>query len=329
MQESNHILNQMIKDENNENKPKLFEFINTLYKTYLNTLNNEKEHKYLNVEDERVILDSENKYIYANELGMVINGMHFGNCKRSLYFKLTGAIKNDTEVCDIESIERNVLIKDQWIKKIKFADLYKEIEEKEFSHDELGPIKLHSSGDGIIMDYIQEKESVLLIKPVNDTAFSVKERVFHPKKGNPLPMVEHLPEVIALLLIHKKPVKLVYVGKNRADEYSEFQIGVKDGILVINGEKYDKVELRKIYVELKNIQIMFTENLIPPRDYMRTRPLTTEEILALTSNGIITNYYEENDLMGGKPYTPFRCSVCKYKTICDSLSDGWVNPNED
>ncbi|MGL5716532.1 MAG: hypothetical protein ACRCXX_14445 [Cetobacterium sp.] len=324
MDNSNHILNQILKDEKKEEKPTLIEFVNRTYEAYINTLNNEKENTYLNQEDPRS--GGKIEYLHPNEIGLRFENksIFFGNCKRNLFFKLTGAIKSDTQLSEVEAIERNNLVKEQWKRKFEFLGLLEQEEEKniEVSFKKLGDIKIHTTSDGIIKDFVAGRESTLLIKPLNDSAFVIKDKVFS-EKGSP--MWEHIAEAAILMFAHKRQVKLLYVGKNNSETYKEYQIGSEGGFITINGEIRTDIPARNMYKEFDAIVCMFNENLIPPRDYPRPRSLSPEEINEYVKYGTISGYRDENEYLNGKEYEAFRCTVCKYKTLCNSISDGWLN----
>lgn len=322
MERSNHILNQMMKDEKKEDKPGFIEFVNKTYEAYINTLNNETEKTYLNQEDPRAGKPVE--ILHANEIGVRFEDkfIFFGNCKRNLFFKLTGAYKSDTPISEVETIERNELIKDQWKRKLKFLDLLVDEEPVNAEFKKLEDIKIEAKTDGKVLDFVEKRESTLIIKPVNDSAFVIKDKVFSDKG---MPMWEHIAEAIVVVFSLKRQVKLLYVGKNNSEMYKEFQIGSQDGFLTINGEIRTDIPIRHIYKEFEAITCMFKENLIPPRDYIRARNLSVEEVNTLVKYGAITGYRDENEYLNGKIYEPFRCQICKYKTLCDSIADGWVS----
>lgn len=325
MNESTHILNQIMMDEKKEDKPlSSVEFANKAYEAYLNTLNNEDEKKYLNNEDERVGKPIET--LYPNEFGFKVLNLpiaFFGNCKRNLFFKLTGAFKEDTKISEIESIERIMLMKEQWRRKFKFLDLLKDEEKAKAKFKFLGDqITIETNDEGKFTDYVEQKDFTLMIKPINDSAFTLKDKVLS-EKGTI--MWEHLAEVIVTMFSKSRAVKLLYVGKNNSDVYKEYNIGSKNGFLTINNEIIKDIVISKINKEYEAIKVMFSENLIPPRDYIRPRSLEINEIEVLNDLGVIMNNKDEREYIAGKIYTPFRCTICKYKSICDTLPDGWVN----
>lgn len=322
MQNSNHILNQIMRDEKKEDKPKFIDFVNRTYEAYINTLNNEKEKTYLNQEDPRA--GKEITYLYPNEIGLRFENkaIYFGNCKRNLFFKLTGAIKSDTTLGEVETIERNELVKEQWKRKFKFLDLLNEEKEEAVDFKKLQGIKIHTTSDGVIKDFVEGRESTLLIKPLNDSAFVIKDKVFSDKG---YPMWEHIAEAVILMFSHQRQVKLLYVGKNNSEMYKEYQIGSESGFITINGEVRTDIPARHMYKEFDAINCMFKEGLIPPRDYPRARSLSPDEVNEYIKYSVISGYRDEGEYLNGKEFEAFRCTVCKYKTLCNSISDGWVS----
>jgi hypothetical protein len=322
MLNENHVFNQMNKDEKVETKRTFAESINELYKLRINTLNNE-EKAYENVEDPRVL--DEKKSIYASEIGYNLNSnplLHIGHCKRALYLRLTGAIGKDREVGELESIARNMFVKTQWLEKIEFAQLNCESdsENDSFARDIRG-LNIMTTNECFVKDYSNNRIFALLIKPVNDTAFSIRDRLWSDKY-KPQPLNEHLAEVATLLIYYKKPVKILYVGKNNPEMVREFNFGVSNGNLTVNGELVEGFRMADLFTQIDDIKLAFTSNMIPPRDYIRPRLLNITEIGELIKNGII-NKREGEELANGKEYENFHCSSCKYREICNSIDDNW------
>ncbi|MGL5768115.1 MAG: hypothetical protein ACRCX8_20980 [Sarcina sp.] len=319
MKEHNNIINKIINDEKAETKVQYMDAINRLYDTYLGTLNNEDK-GYMNNEDERACAPIE--LIYPSEIGIKLednNLLYFGTCKRSLFFKLTGTIKDEDKNFDeIASIERIELIKKQWIRKFKLASLYREYEHKEAEYKTLGNIKLAAICDGYVYDYALDNEMALLIKPIEHN-FITKESVFG-EKGQP--MLEHLGEAISVALANRQQVKLLYVGKNKAAEFKEFNIGSNAGVITVNGEKKN-IFIKDIYNEFAIISKMFEKGYVPPRDYGRPGVLSQEQVNKLKQYGAIQEKDAWKYLNGKEMYRPFRCTICKYKSKCDAISDDW------
>lgn len=326
----NHIFNQINSDENIEVKQTLIEHVKTLYNKYINTLNNE-EKEYLNVEDERTRMKK--KYLYSSEIGVNINSnklLRIGACSREVYFKMTGAYGKEREFSEIDTTERNELVKEQWKNKLKLSAIFKEKEN--IVSGELNGINIRLNFDGYIIDPLNEnKEYILLIKPINDTAFSVRDEIW-PKYGNPKPNNFHLAEVSSLLAILKKPVMLLYVGKNNTAMTQEFLFGLKNGLIKYKiGE--DEITTNLSVVEsLTSINIFKTafleENLIPPRSYQKSKELSSDEISLLIENRII-NSKKGNELSrSNAEYVNFKCESCKYSKICNEINEEWVNRDE-
>lgn len=320
MRQDNNLINKIINDEKAEVKVSFMEAINKLYDTYLGTLNNE-EKGYMNNEDERACAPV--KLLYPSEVGIKLESnslLYFGTCKRSLFFKLTGAIKdNDKDFDEIASIEKIELIKQQWIRKFQLADVWREHEHKESEYKTLETIRLATTCDGYVYDYALNNELALLVKPIEHN-FITKDSVFGE---NGQPMLEHLGEAISVALANKQQVKLLYVGKNKSAEYKEFNIGSDAGVITVNGVKKE-MYIKDIYGEFAHISKMFELNYIPPRDYGRPGILSQDQVNKLKQYGAIQEKDAWKYLNGKEMYRPFRCTICKYKSKCDSLSDDWI-----
>lgn len=320
----NNIITQMIEyDKENENTVKgIFDYIQDVNKIRFNALNNEIDKPYLNNEDPRTI--KETKIIKANEIGLNLNKeplLRFGSCLRELYFKITGAIAEDRQLSEIEGIERNELVKQQWIDKIKYSGLSRE-EHKILNY---ATVKFESTVDLIIYDPIEDKEYGLLIKPVNDTATTVRNKIWNNR--NPQPMEIHIPEICLNMFILKMPVKVLYVGKNNSEMIKEFNFGVNKNMLTVNKKEYEKkINIYGVVEDMKNIDYAIEKSLIPPRSFVKGE-LTREEVDLLFDNDMINNV-ESNRYLNGETYENFRCRSCRYNQLCNSLNTGWININE-
>lgn len=321
----NNIIYQMIEyDKTNENLVKgMFDYIQDVNKIRFNTLNNEIEKPYLNNEDPRTI--EETKIIKTNEIGMNLKKeplLRIGGCIRELYFKITGTISEDRQLSEIESIERNELIKKQWIDKIRYTGLTIEEEHKILNY---GSVKFKSTEDLIIYDPIEDREYGLLIKPVNDTATTVRNQIWN--NYNSQPMDIHIPEICLNMFILKRPVKVLYVGKNNSEMIKEFNFGVDSNMLTLNKEKYFKnINIYDVVEDMKNIDHAIEKSLIPPRSFLK-KELDREEVDLLYDNKFI-NYMDCDRYLNGEVYESFRCKSCRYNQLCNSLNTGWVNVNE-
>ena len=320
MKVENNIINKIINDEKSEVKRSFMDTVNFFYDEYLGTLNNE-EKGYYNNEDERACAPIE--LIYPSEIGIRIKNdplLYFGTCKRSLFFKLKSIIKDENKDFDeVASIERIEFIKKQWIKKFKLANIYKPYEHIESEYKNLGDIKLAGTCDGYVYDYELDAEMALIIKPIEHN-FITKDEVFGE---NGYPMVEHIGEAISVALANKQRVKLLYVGKNKAKEFKEYNIGSDSGVIVINGIKREELNIKAIFSEFNVIKTMFELDKIPPRDYGRPGVLSQNQVDELKKYKAIQERDAWKYLNGKEMYRPFRCEICKYKSKCNALSDDW------
>ncbi|MGL4998319.1 MAG: hypothetical protein ACRC5T_05065 [Cetobacterium sp.] len=320
-----NIYKQAFEDGSSKFSKNIFEFSNQLYSKYLNTLNNE-EFSYLNVEDERTVFD--NKYIKSSEIGININGntlLRVGSCNRNLFLKTHGALRSDRQVEELEIAERNQLIKEQWIKKLGFCELLFTPETIKYNY-EIDGVVYKTTEDAFMMDTVTGKTFALLIKPVNDSAFSVKDKIWpNNTYVKPSPMSLHLPEALTLLYLHKMPVKLLYVGKNNASSFKEFNIGIKGGCITVNGDIIEGINLSEIMMEMGLLKKMNDNSIVPPRSYISPRVLEKEEATLLFDNGIINNQ-EKNKLYEGSVFEHFQCKGCAYRDVCNSLPEKeWTN----
>lgn len=312
----NHIISQMFNDESVTEKKTLPEYINDIYKIYINTINNEeysdKQLQYL-----------QEKNISTSEVGIKINGnklLHIGACKRHIYLKYTGAIGNEKEVDEVEGIERNKLTKDQWLRKFEFLKLILDDSVKE---GKIQKQNMHSTNDCVFMDPIEMKEYVLIVKPVNDTAYANRDKIW-PKSGTPIPLSLHIPEALALVLLFRKPVLMLYVGKNDTKLSREFVFGLKESVLTINGEKDLKFEHPFLLNEINDLVYAFENNKIPPRDYEAPKVLSQEEIDIFVEHSMI-NKKDVYKYANGELYQNFMCKSCKYSNICEAIGPGWCD----
>lgn len=318
----NNIITQMIEyDKANENPVKgMFDYIQEVNKIRFNSLNNEKDKPYLNNEDSRT--EEEVKIIKANEIGINLRKeplLRFGSCLRELYFKVTGAIAEDRQLSEIESIERNELVRSQWIDKIQYTGLAEKNEHKILNY---GTVKFESTEDLIIYDPIEDKNYGLLIKPVNDTATTVRNKIW--SNWNPQPMEIHIPEICLNMFILKMPVKVLYVGKNNSEMVKEFNFGVNKNVLTINKKEHEKkINIYDVVEDMKNIDHAIEKGLIPPRSFVKAE-LTREEVDLLLDNDLIM-IKESNRYLNGETYEHFRCRSCRYNKLCNSLNTGWVS----
>ncbi|MGL5717862.1 hypothetical protein [Cetobacterium sp.] len=318
-----HIINQMLKEE--ETPVNFFDRVNFLYDKYLNTLNNETK-KYLNMEDERTGMDK--KYLFTSELGLNIYDnpiLRVGSCEREIYFKIFPFTGLSKTFKDVESIEKDELVKNQWLRKLKLAGVIVDIEQG--SVKDLHGIKLKSSIDTFIYNFNNNEVAGLLIKPVNDTAKSIRNQLWSDYDNvKPTPLRVHLPEVLSLLIFYKLPIKILYVGKNNSGLMREFTFGIKDKCLTIDGEKVEGITVDGIAKSLGILRKAIEEKVVPPRAYPRPRILTTTEIGSLVKEKLI-NKVESDRLVKGDEFKSFKCLSCKYREICDSLEDGFVSIN--
>lgn len=321
----NNIIKQMIEyDQTNNNTVKgIFDYIQDVNIIRFNAINNEIEKPYLNNEDSRTI--EKIKIIKANEIGLNLNKeslLRFGSCLRELYFKITGTISEDRQLSEIEAIERNELVKKQWIDKILYTKIGRKEEHKILNY---GIVKFESTEDLIIYDPIEDREYGLLIKPVNDTATTVRNQIWSNWKAKPMDI--HIPEICLNMFILKMPVKVLYVGKNNSEMIKEFNFGVDKNMLTINKVICDKkINIYAIVEDMKNIDHAIEKSLIPPRSFFKGE-LTRQEVDLLYDNDLINNI-DSNRYLNGETYENFRCKSCRYNQLCNSINTGWVNIND-
>lgn len=320
-----NIVNQMLKeDKEKELEMNYFERINFIYNKYLNTLNNETR-QYLNMEDERVGMKN-NIYIKTDEFGINIHDsdyLRIGGCERETYFKIYNFEKEAKTFKEVESIERDELIKEQWLRKLKLAGVVTEVEQGPLKS--INGIRIKSSIDTFILNFEKNNIVGLLIKPVNDTAKSIRNQLWSDYDNvKPMPLKVHLPEVLSLIIFYKMPIKLLYVGKNNSELIRSFTFGVKDKNLTVDGEIVEGITTDGISKSLGIFRKAFTEKKVPPRGYARPIILNPTEIGNLVKEKLI-NKIEADKLVKGQEFEPFRCASCKYRKICNSLKDDFVS----
>lgn len=316
----NNILTQIYNDPKSENKP-LFDYVKFFCDKYVNTINNKvKEEKYKNAEDSR-ILDNE-KIIKASEFGMCIDDKELyrtGSCIRKVFLQLIGAIGLPREVSEIEIHERNNLIIKQWMNKLDFLKIIKKPEHKVI--DQMG-LKIQSTEEAFIYDPRSNITYGLLIKPVNDTAFSIRDKLF-PQFDNQKPQIlnSHLAEIIMNMLILKKPIKIIYVGKNDPKLVREFDCGISNKRLTVNGEIKENINVLSVFKDVKELQHALDNNIIPPKKYKKIQT-NQEEAIGLFDLGFI-NKKEFNEILNGKEYLNFYCNSCRFRNVCNNISPEW------
>lgn len=316
-----NILTQIYNDPKNEKPKGLFEYVKIFCDQYVNTINNEiNESKYKNAEDERTL--DEEKIFKTSEFGLCIDNNELyrvGPCIRKLYFQLTGTIGLPREIEEIETHERNQLVIKQWLNKLDFLKIIKEPEHKII---EQYNIKIQSTENAFIYDAKKNNTYALMIKPVNDTAYSIRDKVF-PNFPNIKPQIlnSHIAEVILNMIILKQPVKLLYVGKNQSGMVQEFNIGISKQKLVINGEIKENIDVTSIFKDIGEISHAFLNKIIPPKKF-NEYIVKQEEAAELFDMGFI-NKKELQEILNGKPYKNFYCNSCRYREICNSISKDW------
>lgn len=311
----NNIISQMHNDEYCQIKfNSVIDYSQYINEIRMNTLNNEEEW-YLNKEDLRNTTDE--FFLTPSEIGMNIEGkkhLRIGACKRNVALNLLGSIAEDKKINVFETIERNNLIVEQWIKKFDYVGILKRLPEPEIKT--IFGVKIKSYEKYIIDDPIRNREYILMIKPLNDTSYIVKEQIFINGKV----MQIHIPEILINIFYHKKPVKLIYVGKNDTSIYKEYHFGIKDKNLIIDGVMTEH-QIDYLINDAFQLQNMIQEKLIPDKDYIAEQIMQMKEISEMVKFDIVNNK-AGNNLLQGNPYTSFQCVDCKYKNICEQLGDG-------
>lgn len=316
---NNNIINQLYLDENaNIKYDNIIDYSQFINKIRFNNMNNEiGEKSFYNREDIRLI--TEEKYLSPNELGFNLFGKSFlriGSCNRQIALKIFGAISNDKELNVFETIERNNLIKKQWEDKFEYCNLLKKLPEPEIKN--IFGINIKSFEKYLIKDVVREKEYVLMIKPINDTSYMIKETIFANKEI----MNIHIPEILMNIFYFKKPVKLLYVGKNNTELFVEHNIGIKDGYIIENGKEYKQYNITDLINDAIELQNLIEDKKIPNKNYLIDSQLKVTEISEMIKHKIINNKNGNAILNGIENYTSFQCIDCKYRTICQELGDG-------
>ena len=316
----NNILTQIYNDQKITEKKTLFEYVKILCDEEMNTINNKlKEEKYKNAEDDRYL--DENKIFKANEFSYCFDGkdlLRVGNCIRKLFFQINNTIGLPREIEEKELYERNRLIINQWIDKLSFLKIY---EEPKNEIIEQFNIQIQSTENGFIYDPSKNIKYALMIKPVNDTSFSILNTIW-PQSLEPTILPIHIPEVILNLLILKKPIKVLYVGKNNCGKIQEFNIGISKQKLTINRVVQDHININYIFEDLKETSFAFTNNVIPPQKYKEVI-IDPADAYKLSELNIVNNK-ESALLANGKPYRYWQCNDCRYKNTCNSISKDWT-----
>lgn len=315
----NNLIHQMYNDENANIKfNNIIDYSQFINKIRFNNMNNEiGEKAFYNREDLRLI--TEEQYLTPNELGLNLYGkniLRIGSCNRQVALKIFGAISEDKEINIFENIERNNLVKKQWEDKLEYCNLLIKLPEPEIK-DVFG-LKIKSYEKYLVKDVIREKEYVLMIKPINDTSYMIKETIF----ANNEIMNVHVPEILINIFYFKKPVKLLYVGKNNTELYVEHNIGIKDGYIIDGGKEYPQYNITDLVNSSIELQNLIADKKIPNNDYFINKQLQVNEISEMIRNKIINNKCGNSIMNGMENYTSFQCSDCKYKNMCQELGDG-------
>lgn len=309
-----NIIKQMIEyDIVNEQTPKHWlDYVNDVWNIHTNTLNNEQE-TYKNIEQER--FDKENTIFSANDFGLNLFDnelLRIGHCLRELFFQAMNSHQDQRDYNMIFELERNILIKKQWKEKLSFCGLLSEPKNEVI--DFMG-LPIRTTEDGFLYDYERKKEYALLIKPVNESSQTIKKRLFSNYSA-PRPLLDHIPEIILNIILLKKPVKVLYVGKNKANAGVELNFGIVENKLQCNEETFMDLDVKLIFQDLKKIRLSLQLEKIPDQSYFKERSLNYEEVNDLLSNEIIQEFQTKNLLNGGT-YTSYQCSNCRYRSVCD------------
>ena len=226
-----------------------------VYNTYINTLNNESE-VYKNTEDRKIYIE---KIFKASDFSFCVSELEeleIGHCCRETYFRFKNSYQDNVTSKVTEDIEKNMLSKEQFLRKLKLVDIYKESENTIVNTFGLN---IETTEDGFIYDYERDKEYILLIKPVNDSVGIIKNKVWN--KFNAKPLSYHIPEIMLNMFLIRKPLKLIYVGKNNSELYKEFNFGFQDSCLSIDNNKIDEYNLSyllKFVLYMKLFQYMIS-----------------------------------------------------------------------
>ena len=317
MKNENNIINQIIQDnikkkENGENveQTSWLQIMQEVYNTYINTLNNESE-VYKNTEDRKIYIE---KIFKASDFSFCISELEeleIGHCCRETYFRFKNSYQDNVTSKVTEDIEKNMLSKEQFLRKLKLVDIYKEPENTIVNTFGLN---IETTEDGFIYDYERDKEYILLIKPVNDSVGIIKNKVWN--KFNAKPLSYHIPEIMLNMFLIRKPLKLIYVGKNNSELYKEFNFGFQDSCLSIDNNKIPEYDLSYLLDKIKLFEKHIEKDVIP-RKIFTDKSLGMDEINNMQSYGLIEDF-EINKLLNGEMYKNFQCNSCKYKTICEN-----------
>lgn len=317
MKNENNIINQIIQDnikrkekgEQVEEKTWL-QLMQEIYNVYINTLNNESE-DYKNIEDKKIYLGHIFK---ASDFSFCISELEeleIGHCMRETYFRYKNSYQDMITSKVSEDIEKNLLSKEQFIRKLKLIDIIDDYKHEVYNVENL---KIETTEDAFIYDYEKQKEYILLIKPVNDSVGIIRNKVWN--KINPIPLTYHIPEIILNMYLIRKPLKVIYIGKNNSELYQEFNFGFQESCLSINGIKLEEYKLSYLLDKI----ILFNKHIekdIVPRKIFTDKFLTNDEINNMNSYGLIEGF-EVNKLLNGQKYNNFQCNNCKYKSICEN-----------
>lgn len=316
----NNIIKQMIEQGKvNEDSKHWLNYVNDVWNIHTNTLNNEKE-SYKNIEQER--FDKQNTIFKAKDFGLFLQNnplLRIGNCLRQLYFDCMNSYQDPRDYNVIFEMERNFLIKKQWLEKLNFCGLLKPSKNEIINFVGLS---IQTTEDAFIYDYEKEKEYALLIKPVNESTQTVKKKIFNKHE----PIFYHVAEIILNMILLKKPVKVLYVGKNKAVAGDELNFGIIQNILYCNNNPLKNIDVRWILEDLKQIKEMLEKEIVPKKSYSFEKNLTIEEINDLLSAELIQDF-ETKKLLNGGTYTSYQCKDCKYRSICsmNATDEGTTN----
>lgn len=310
----NNIINQILNDETIEEKKTWLEYVKDIYDTYINTLNNENV-DYMNSENEKVIKE---KLFKTSDFSLKINNsdeLEIGHCMRENYFRFKNSYSDIVSSKVYEEIEKNILYKEQFLRKLKLLNLIEEPKKEVFN---LYDIKVETTEDAIIIDYDKKKEYLLFIKPVNDSVGIIKNKVFS-KYQKPIPLNYHLPEIILCMYLYRKPAKIIYIGKNNPDFISEFNFGFKNSFLSINNEASDGINIKDFLEQIEYFSKCISEDILP-NTIFTNETLNNSQVIDMKNYGIIEDF-EVEKLLNGQKYKCFQCNNCKYKTTCENLQE--------
>ena len=118
------------------------------------------------------------------------------------------------------------------------------------------------------------------------------------------------------MFLIRKPLKLIYVGKNNSELYKEFNFGFQDSFLSIDNNKTNDYNLSYLTDKIKLFEKHIEKDVVP-RKIFTDKNLNMDEINNMQSYGLIEDF-EINKLLNGEMYKNFQCNGCKYKTICEN-----------